>query len=118
MSKQLKLKFRDANGLTYGDPSDSTFTVRFKRNQSSKTLDGNQVINQVSEIIWNCAPLVEVGDDTSRDYMSIRVRVSGADVSLAKRKALLAQVAKDLAVYATDDTIAGFDPTIAPTNPF
>lgn len=112
-----QIKTRDAYGVTYADPADPDFTVRFKTTTSNKVLNGNSVPNYVTEVIANDAVNVALGTQTLIDNVSVRVRVSGSKLSDARKKAVLKSVATQLASWADEAVFSGFEPVTVPLNP-
>lgn len=108
---------RDAYGVTYADPSEPDFTVRFKTNRSVKSLNGVNVDNYLTEVIVNDAHEVTIGSTTARDPLSVRIRTSGSIESMARLKEILVSVAGQLGTWSTENVFLGFEPTTAPVNP-
>lgn len=105
---------RDANGVTFADPADPDFRVRFKTTQSNKQLNGVTVPNYVTEIIVNDTVPVTLGSTSANDAVAIRIRLSGSIASLARRKAILKSVAGQLGVWADENVMTGFEPATPP----
>lgn len=112
-----QIKTRDAFGVTFADPTDPDFTVRFKTTTSNKLLNGNSIPNYVTEIIANDAVNVQLGTQTLVDNISVRVRVSGSQLSDARKKAVVKSIASQLGVWADGAVYSGFEPAVAPMNP-
>lgn len=117
MSNTTQIKTRDAYGVTYADPADTDFTVRFKTTTANKTLAGQTVQNNVSEIIVNDIVTAAVGSAQVTDNVSVRIRVSGSRLSDARKSAILKSVAAQLPAWADQHVLSGFDPVTAPVNP-
>lgn len=107
----------DATGVTYADPSDRDYTVRFKFSSAMKSLSGVPVLNQVSEIIINDMSDATVGSETVQEALSIRIKVSGSSASSVRKKALVDAAAAQLATWGTENVWEGFEPTTVPVGP-
>lgn len=116
MSK-TQLYSRDANGVTFADPADPDYTVRFKSTQTRKALGGVNVQNYVEEIVINDLVPVTIGTATVNDAVSVRLRISGSDKSHARTKAILKSLAAQLPAWADGNVSVGFEPTEAPNIP-
>lgn len=116
MSK-TQLYSRDANGVTFADPTDPDYTVRFKNTQTRKALGGVSVQNYVEEIVFNDLVPVTIGSATVNDAVSIRLRISGSDKSHVRVKAILASLAAQLPTWADNNVALGFEPIVAPDVP-
>lgn len=112
----LKQTRSDASGVTYADPLDLDFTVRFKFTSGTKNLGGHSVENRITEIITNDNHSLDISEDTVTDALSIRTKVSGSTLSSARKIAMLKQHALDLAVWCDELVLDGFPPTTAPTS--
>lgn len=105
---------RDATGVTFANPTDPDYRVRFKTTSSQKSLNGVSVMNFVTEIIVNDNVQVALGNTTANDPVAIRIRVSGSLASARRRDAILKSVALQLATWANENVFAGFEPKTAP----
>lgn len=105
---------RDAYGVTYANPTDPDYRVRFKTTSSQKSLNGVSVMNFVTEIIVNDNVQVALGNTTANDPVAIRIRVSGSLASASRRDAILKSIASQLASWANENVFAGFEPKTAP----
>lgn len=112
-----QIKTRDAYGVTYADPADPDFSVRFKTTTGNKTLNGNVVPNYVTEVIANDSVNVALGTQTLIDNVSVRVRISGSKLSDARKKAIAKSVASQVAAWADESVFSGFEPVTVPLNP-
>lgn len=74
MSK-TQILTRDAFGVTYANPTDPDFRVRFKTTSSQKSLNGVSVMNFVTEIIVNDNVPVTLGNTSANDPVAVRIRV-------------------------------------------
>lgn len=117
MSTDTKVYSRGANGILYADPTNPGFTVRFKTSTTQKVIDGLRMDNYATEIIVNEAYIATVGSEQFSDPLSIRIRVSGAAVSMARLKLVLGSVAAQLRTWGTEDVLLGFEPVTVPVNP-
>lgn len=111
-STQLQRRLPD--GVVYSDPADPSYTVRFKTSSNPKSLSGNRTTNYVTEIIVNDNNIVTVGGISTVDAVSIRIRVSGASESMPRIKAILANIAGQVATWNGEYVLEGFEPTTAP----
>lgn len=108
---------RDSTGVTYVDPVRPTFSVRFKTVSARKSIDGLPLQNVATDIIINDLNMVDVAGKTVGDPLSIRVRTSGATVSMTRLVSILNSVAGQLDNWAAEDVFLGFEPTTLPVNP-
>lgn len=113
MSK-TQLYSRDANGVTFANPADPDFTIRFKNTRSRKTLNGVSIDNYVEEIVINDLVPVSLDKVSANDSISIRIRVSGTAQSHERVKAILKSVAAQIPSWADGNVALGFEPTVAP----
>lgn len=107
----------DATSVTFADPKDPNFTVRFKTTSSKKTLQGITTDNYVTEIIVNDDNEVILNSVTVSDPLSLRIKLSGAVVSQDRLKAIAKSVAAQLPVWYSENVMLGFEPVTAPVNP-
>ena len=112
-----QLLTNDAYGVTFADPTDPDFTVRFKTTRNRKNLSGIQVDNFVTEIIINDLSAITVGSTTTKDTLAVRIRTSGSDLSHARLKAILAKAASQVSSWNSENVLLGFRPTTVPLNP-
>lgn len=110
----LKLYSTQSNGVTYSDPMDPDYQVRFKTTSSPKNLDGQRVQNFVTEIAVSDTHDVEVGNKVVQDTLSVRLRISGAGVSVGELKKIVADLAAQVNTWASEDVLLGFNPETAP----
>lgn len=108
---------RDANGVTFADPTDPDFTVRFKTKRSSKGLNGINVENYLTEIIINDDHDIKKGDVSAVEALSVRIRVSGSASSMPRLEAILASIAGQIPAWSDENVLLGFEPTTVPVNP-
>lgn len=114
---QTQLYSRTVNGLTFADPADPNYTIRFKNTQQRKSLNGVSVVNYVEEIVVNDLVNVDLGKTSANDAVSVRIRISGTEASHARIKAILKSLAKQLPAWADANVALGFEPQSAPTVP-
>lgn len=114
MSKSTQILTRDAYGVTYANPTDPDYRVRFKTTSSQKSLNGVSVMNFVTEIIVNDNVEVALGKTSANDPVAVRIRVSGSLASAARRDAILKSIASQLGTWANENVFAGFEPATAP----
>lgn len=113
----LQLYSQQANGVTYVDPLAPDFQVRFKTTSAPKMLDGNRTTNFVNEIVANDLHEVTLGDDTTGDALSVRIRVSGSVQSTARLKQMVLDLASKITTEWLDENVLiGFPPTTPPIN--
>lgn len=116
MSNTQKLR-SDAVSVTFADPKDPDFTVRFKTTTSKKTLQGIATDNYVTEIIVNDDNPVTLNGQSVTDPLSLRIKVSGAVVSQDRLKTISASIASQLPTWYTENVFLGFEPVTVPVNP-
>lgn len=112
-----QLYSRDANGVTFADPTDPDYTIRFKNTQTRKSLGGTQVDNYVEEIVINDLVPVTLGNQTANDSVSVRIRISGSSASHARVKSIMKSVAAQLPGWADGNVALGFEPSTPPATP-
>lgn len=112
-----QLYSRDANGVTFADPTDPNYTVRFKNTQTRKSLSGISVDNYVEEIVVNDLNPVTIGAASANDSVSVRIRISGSSLSHTRTKAILKSLAAQLPGWADGNVALGFEPSAAPATP-
>lgn len=108
---------RDPSGVTYVNPLKPTFSVRFKTVSARKSIDGYPLQNVATDIIVNDLNTIVVGDKTIGDPLSIRIRTSGATVSMSRLKTCLLSLASQLDEWAAENVLLGFEPTTLPIDP-
>lgn len=108
---------RDASGVIFVDPTRPTFSVRFKTVSARKSIDGLALQNAATDIIVNDTNMVNVDGKVVGDPLSIRVRTSGATVSMPRLKSILNSIAGQLDEWAAENALLGFEPTTVPVNP-
>lgn len=107
----------NANGVTYANPADPDYTVRFKTTSSKKTVAGSILQNSVSEIIVNDSHNITVGSNSVTDNLSVRVRISGSLESRARLSEILASLAGQITTWDSENVFIGFEPTTVPLVP-
>lgn len=112
-----KLLSHDANGVTFADPTDPDFTVRFKTTRNRKLLNSMPVDNFIHEIIVSDLNEVEVKGQAAVDTLAFRIRVSGSSLSRDRMIAVLKSIVGQVPDWVDSDTIFGFEPSIVPINP-
>lgn len=111
-----QLYSRKADGVTYSDPARPSFTVRMKTTLSPKTLDGLKTNNVVTEIIVNDKITITKDGATSDDPISVRVRISGSQLSHNALKNVLKGLSPQLSTWSDQNVVLGFEPTTVPTS--
>lgn len=117
MSKLTQLLSADSYGVTFADPLDPNFTVRFKTVKSRKQINGLSLDNYVTEIICNDITPARIGEGNVNDTVSVRFRVSGSEHSIPRLKAILASLASQVDAWSAENALLGFRPTTVPVNP-
>lgn len=117
MSTNTQVLTRDAYGVTYADPTDPDFTVRFKTTRAVKGLNGVNVDNYLTEIIANDNHTVTLGSVTAADPLSVRIRVSGSIESMDRLALILNSIAGQASTWVTENALLGFEPSTVPVNP-
>lgn len=107
----------DANGVTFADPTEPDFTVRFKTTNNKKSLNGVSIDNYLTEIIVNDANDITIGATSAVDALSIRIRVSGSIKSQDRVKAIVKSLASQLPAWCDENTFLGFEPSTVPLSP-
>lgn len=114
--RNLKLYSQQTNGVTYADPVNPGFTVRFKTASSGKSLNGLQTTNYATEIIINDVHGVTINGVGANDALSVRVRTSGSVASIDRLALMLKAVASQLPTWADENVLVGFQPATLPIN--
>lgn len=113
----LKLLNRQPNGVTYANPNDVNYTVRFKHSKNSKNLSGVAVANHVCEIIVSdLHQVIPATGVNANDALSVRVRISGSEVSAARLQKIAANIGPQLSKWVQEGVFVGFEPTTLPTD--
>lgn len=112
----LALYSQQSNGVTYCDPADPDFTVRFKTTSAQKVIDGIKVQNYISEIAANDNHSIIVGTNAATDALSVRIRTSGSLHSKARLKQMLLDLAAKVDTWGTENVLIGFNPVTPPIN--
>lgn len=108
---------RDAYGVTYADPANPDYSVRFKTVKSKKTLNGITTDNYMTEVIVSDLNEFSVGSATAVDQLSVRVRISGSVESMDRLKEIATSIASQIGTWGTENVYLGFEPSTAPVNP-
>lgn len=114
--RNLQLYSQQPNGVTYADPLDPDFTVRFKTNSSGKSLNGVQTVNYATEIIVNDTHGITINGIGANDALSVRVRTSGSIGSMDRLAVMLGAIASQLPTWCNENVLVGFQPTTVPFN--
>lgn len=104
------------NGITFSDPLNPDFIVRFKTTSSQKVLDGQRVQNYISEITSNDNHPVVIGSVTCTDALSVRIRTSGSLQSMARLKQMLNDMVAKVTAWEDENVLIGFNPVTPPIN--
>lgn len=106
----MKVINTDQYGVTYADPSDPDFQIRFKTTNGQKSVDGRNVRNYVTEVIITDNSVV----GEMNEALSVRLRTSGSAENKERLEFLLDTLA-GLSQQIKDDSILfGFRPTNSP----
>lgn len=114
---ETQLLYCDKTGSTFADPLDPDYTVRFKTNKTVKRVDGVSLDNYRSEIIINDLYPVTAGSSTVKDTISIRISVSGSDLSRDRQDEILNQLCAQVPTWSGENVFLGFRPVTVPSNP-
>lgn len=112
-----QLLSHDAYGVTYADPSEPDFSVRFKTSRSKKSLNGVSTDNYLHEIIVTDTNTVTIGGQSANDALSVRVRISGSIESQARLQQIAKSIGTQLTVWSDENVFMGFEPATVPVNP-
>lgn len=112
----LQVYRRDAKGITYATPT-SPYTVRFKTNHSTKSLQGVRVDHFKTEVIANEPVNHDVSNVTITDPVSIRISVSGSNLSQARITEILTALSSQLVTWSNESAYLGFEPKTLPIIP-
>lgn len=113
----LRLLTRQQNGVTYANPEDPNYQVRFKTSIGRKSISGITVDNYITEVIISDLNTVQIGTASINDALSVRIRVSGSGASRARLGKILDALAKDITKWNSEGVLAGFEPATVPTTP-
>jgi hypothetical protein len=105
------------DGPVFADPTDPSYTVRFKTTTSPKSLNGAATTNFITEIIVNDNNDVTVGLVDAVDALSVRFRVSGSFESMDRLAEIFNGIAGQVSSWTSENVLAGFTPTTLPINP-
>lgn len=117
MSNLTQLLTNDAYGVTFADPTDPNFTVRFKTVRNRKNLNGVSVDNYITEIIASDGNEVSVGNTSAMDTLAVRIRMSGSDLSKQRLEAIVKGLASQISSWTDENVFLGFRPETVPVNP-
>lgn len=112
----FKVQKTENTGIVYAEPADPDCTVRVKHSAQAKSLNGQQVTNQVTEVIVNDNANITVGGEGAVDAISLRLRVSGSLQATARKKALLTALIATLNNWDDEDVFSGFNPITVPVS--
>jgi len=117
MATLSKLR-EDSTGVIYANPAKPDQIVRFRNTTSQKTLSGVPVTNYLTEIIYNEDNEITVATGvTAKDAISLRIRVSGAALSMTQLSVLIHSMADQIQTWAGQNVFTGFAPSTAPVIP-
>lgn len=105
---------RNANGVVFASPEAPGFSVRFKTSKAPKRLDTLKTNNCATEIIINDRNTVTKDSATADDAVSVRIRISGSELSHARLQEILTGVSAQLPQWASENVILGFEPKTLP----
>jgi hypothetical protein len=112
-----QVKTRDAYGVTYANPLSPDFSVRFKTTSNAKSLNGINVDNFITEIIYNDDNEITIGDTTANDAIAVRLRASGSLNSQDRIAAILIEMSAQITAWIQENVMTGFPPVTAPIDP-
>lgn len=112
----LSLYSQQSNGVTFCDPADPDYTVRFKFTSSPKVLDGVKAVNYICEIAANDNYIVSIGGNNVTDALSVRLRTSGSLQSVPRLKQMLLDLASRVDEWGAENVLLGFNPVTPPIN--
>jgi hypothetical protein len=115
-NRNLQSLNQDSFGVTYADPLDPDFSVRFKNTRANKNLNGVNTQNYVTEIICNDNAPVVLNGVNATDALSVRVRVSGSFEATDRKIQILKSLGEQLSAWADENVLVGFTPTTVPYN--
>jgi hypothetical protein len=113
----LKVQKTQPTGPIYADLDKPDQTVRFASNSRGKNVDGMPLTNVVSQVIINDLAPLTIGEETIKDTVSVRLRVSASSQSSAKVSELIAALAAQLTTWDAEGVFQGFPPETAPVIP-
>lgn len=115
----LKVLNRDGNSITFADPADPNYQVRFKTTSTKKVLKGVSVDNYVTEIICGDDYAITLPGMTGPvdDATSVRVRFSGTVYSQEHIVAIFNSIASAVTAWHAEGVLVGFEPTTLPVKP-
>ena len=114
MPQTLKIKTRDSYGVTFADPTDPNYSVRFKSTSGKKKIGNINADNYVTEIIYSDLNAVSLNTETANDTLSVRLRISGTGMSMTQLKQIVSDLAAQVDTWASEDVFTGFDPATPP----
>lgn len=116
VNRNLSRLTQDAFGVTYADPLDPDFTIRFKNTRATKNLNGVSTTNYVLELIVNDEEPVTINGVNANDALSVRLRVSGCFEATGRKVQILKSIGTQLLNWADENVLVGFEPTTTPHN--
>lgn len=115
MTKLYRLTAVNPNEIVLADPDNLRNTLTFRNKAVSKVVGGKRLTNVRSEMIDNSqVPLVVSGDQTIDDTVSVRVIISGSDLSASTiMDTIWPRVKQNVDAALNDGAGKGFIPTKA-----
>lgn len=112
----LQLYSQQPNGVTFSDPLNPDFVVRFKTTSGQKVIDGQRVQNFICEITANDNHPVVIGAVTAMDALSVKIRTSGGLPSIPRIKVMLNDLVAKMNDWEDENVLIGFSPVTLPQN--
>lgn len=114
MNKLYRLTAINPNEIVLADPDNLRNTLTFRNKAVSKLVGGKRLTNVRSEMIDNSQVPLIVGDQTVDDTVSVRVIISGSDLSASTIKdTIWPRVKLNVDAALNDGASKGFIPTKA-----
>lgn len=114
MIKLYRLTAVSPNEIVLADPDNLRNTLTYRNKAVSKLVGGKRLTNVRSEMIDNSQVPLIVGDQTIDDTVSVRVIISGSDLSASTIKdTIWPRVKHNVDAALSDGASKGFIPTKA-----
>lgn len=114
MTKRYRLTAVNPNEIVLADPDNLRNTLTYRTKAVSKLVGGKRLTNVRSEMIDNSQVPLVVGDQTVDDTVSVRVIISGSDLSASTIKGnIWPRVKHNVDAALNDGAGKGFIPTEA-----
>lgn len=114
MTKLYRLTAVNPNEIVLADPDNLRNTLTYRTKAVSKLVGGKRLTNVRSEMIDNSQVSLKVGDQTVDDTVSVRVIISGSDLSASAIKDdIWPRIKLNVDAALADGAQKGFIPTKA-----